>query len=122
MSIYIKNSGFTKTLIEKNNKKSKNEINWSGDYDGKMANINVAINDNNNKENLNMKLDNNDLMEILGIQPVTMSLEDRLTNDFFNQESEPIVINPILKKKKLNKLSKKRKNSNAKKSKKRAIK
>ena len=122
MSIYIKNSGFTKTLIEKNNKKSKNEIKWSGDYDGKMANINVAINDNNNKENLNMKLDNNDLMEILGIQPVTMSLEDRLTNDFFNQESEPIVINPILKKKKLNKLSKKRKNSNAKKSKKRAIK
>ena len=122
MSIYIKNSGFTKTLIEKNNKKSKNEINWSGDYDGKMANINIAINDNNNKENLNMKLDNNDLMEILGIQPVTMSLEDRLTNDFFNQESEPIVINPILKKKKLNKLSKKSKKSNVKKSKKRAIK
>ena len=118
MSIYIKNSGFTKTLIEKNNKKSKNELKWTGDYNGEIANISVAINDNNNIENLHMKLDNNDLMEILGIQPVNLTLEDRLTSDFFNQETQPL----ILKSKKMSKKSKKRKNSNAKKSKKRAIK
>jgi hypothetical protein len=47
-----------------------------------------------------------------------MTLEDRLTSDFFNQETQPL----ILKSKKMSKKSKKRKNSNAKKSKKRAIK
>jgi hypothetical protein len=125
MSIYIKHSGFTKTSIEQNNKKTKNEIKWTGDYDGKMANLHVAINDDGHKENLSMELDNNDLMQMLGIQPVNISLEDRLTNDFFlTQESEPLSV--IKKKRKIiNKKSKKGNKSkkiDAKKSKKRSVK
>jgi len=109
MSIYIKNSGFTKTSIEKNNKKSKNEIKWMGDYNGIIANIDVSINDDGHKEQVNMKLDNNDLMHLLGIQPVNMSLEDRLTNDFLNIDSvidekdQIMVLNPLIKRKKLSK-------------------
>ena len=73
MSIYIKNYGFTKTSIQKNNKKSNNEIKWTADYDGKMANLDVAINDgDHHKEELSMQLDNNDLMHLLGYQPVNM--------------------------------------------------
>ena len=50
MSSYIQNYGFTKTLIQDNNNNINNEIQWKGDYDGKIANIDVDINDNGNRE------------------------------------------------------------------------
>ena len=103
MSIYIKNSGFTKTSIEKNNKKKQNEIKWSGEYDGKMANLDIAINDDGHKENMIIELGNNDLKDLLGIQPINLSLEDRLTNDFLTNEYNPLNLNPLLKKKKISK-------------------
>jgi len=111
MSIYIKNYGFTKTSIQKNNKKSNNEIKWTADYDGKMANLDVAINDgDHHKEELSMQLDNNDLMHLLGYQPVNMSLEDRLTNDFMMKDDDLLEgesINKRLSKKKHSKKAKK---------------
>ena len=111
MSIYIKNYGFTKTSIQKNNKKSNNEIKWTADYDGKMANLDVAINDgDHHKEELSMQLDNNDLMHLLGYQPVNMSLEDRLTNDFMIKDDnllEGVSINKRISKKKHSKRVKK---------------
>jgi hypothetical protein len=123
MSIYIKNSGFTKTTIQQNKKKTENEINWTGNYDGKIANINVIINDDGNKEKINLELDNNDLMQMLGIQPINMKLEDRLTNDFFlSNNLDQVDLNPIIKKKIINKKSKKIKKKGIKKSKKRLIK
>ena len=123
MSIYIKNSGFTKTSIQQNKKKTENEINWTGNYDGKIANLNVIINDDGNKEKINLELDNNDLMQLLGIQPINMKLEDRLTNDFFlSNNLDQVDLNPIIKKKIINKKSKKSKKKGIKKSKKRLIK
>ena len=104
MSTYIQNYGFTKTFIKKNDRKIKNEIKWIGDYDGTIANIQVDINDNGNKEFMNMKLDNNDLKYLLGVQPVEMPLEQRLYNDFlYNNPKvyepkvyEPKVYKPII--------------------------
>jgi len=92
---YIENYGFTKTIIKNNNKKINNEINWIGDYDGKTANIQVDINDNGNKELVTLQLDNNDIIEILGLQPVDISLEKRLYNDFLSHKSANIM-NPIV--------------------------
>jgi len=94
MSVYVKNYGFTKTIIKDNKKKTKNEIKWIGDYDGKLANMNIAINNNGNKELVNMELDNNELMNLLGIQPVNISLEERLANDFY--KSKPMVLEGAL--------------------------
>jgi hypothetical protein len=53
-----------------------------------------------------MELDNNDLMNILGIQPVQIPLEQRLTNDFFVEPYRPITLEGALTKRKTRKHSK----------------
>ena len=84
MTTHIQNYGFTKTYIKDNKKRFNNEVKWIGDYDGDKANIQLDINDNGDKKIVTMQLDNNDIINILGIQPVQMSLENRLTNDLLN--------------------------------------
>ena len=83
----MQNYGFAKTIINKNNKKTKNEIMWNSDYNGNIANIEVNMNDNGNKETVKMKLDNNDILNILGINPIDIPLEQRLQTDFLVQEN-----------------------------------
>ena len=95
MSSYIQNYGFTKTLIQDNNNRynKHSEIKWIGDYDGRVANIDVDINDNGNEESVNMQLNNHDLRAIFGIQPVEIPLEKRLQNDFLsNNYYKPKII------------------------------
>ena len=82
MSTYIQNYGFTKTIIKDNKHRIKNEMKWIGDYDGNIANIELDINDNGSKKFVSMKLDNNDIRQLFGIQPVDMSLDKRIMNDF----------------------------------------
>ena len=95
MSTYIQNYGITKTYIKDKNRKIKNEIKWVGDYDGNKANINLDINDNGNREFVSMQLDKDQLINILGIQPVEMSLEKRLTNDFLKDPYNPITLEKV---------------------------
>jgi hypothetical protein len=83
----MQNYGFAKTIINKNNKKTKNEIMWNGDYNGNIANIEVNMNDNGNKEIIKMQLDNNDILNMLGVQPINMPLEQRLQTDFLDEPS-----------------------------------
>ena len=97
MSTHIQNYGFTKTYIKDNNNNLQNEVKWIGDYDGDKANIQLDINDNGNQQLVSIQLDNNDIMNLLGIQPVKMSLENRLTNDFLNT---PITLEGALIKRK----------------------
>ena len=87
MSSYIQNYGFTKTLIQDNQHNLHNEIQWQHDYDGIIANIDVDINNNGNREFVSMQLNNNDLRQIFGIQAVEVSLEKRLINDFLSHKS-----------------------------------
>lgn len=94
MSSYIQNYGFTKTLIQDNKHKINNEVKWKGDYDGKIANIDIDINDNGNREFISMNLTNNELRELLGIQPVEIPLEKRLKNDFIS--NNPIILDSVL--------------------------
>ena len=103
MSTYIQNYGITKTYIKDKNRKIKNEIKWVGDYDGNKANINLDINDNGNREFVSMQLDKEQLINILGIQPVEMSLEKRLTNDFLKDSYKPITLEGALTKRKTRK-------------------
>ena len=80
----MQNYGFAKTIINKNNKKTKNEIMWNGDYNGNIANIEVNMNDNGNREIIKMQLDNNDILNMLGVQPINIPLEQRLQTDFLD--------------------------------------
>jgi hypothetical protein len=111
MPTYIQNYGFTKTYIKDNNKKVKNELQWIGDYDGNNANVKLDINDNGIKKVVSMQLDNNDLMNILGIQPIQKPLEQRLTNDFLDESYTPITLEGVLTKRKTRKHSRRKHSS-----------
>lgn len=83
----IQNYGFTKTLIHNNKQNINSEIEWNGDYDGNIANINLGISDNGHTEFVSMQLTNKDLHHILGVQPVQLPLEKRLIKDFLTNKS-----------------------------------
>lgn len=101
MSSFIKNYGFSKTIIYDSNNfhnSLNNEIEWDGEYDGKLANINLDIKNNGNRELINIQLNNNDIRQIFGIQPINEPLENRLMNDFLS--NTPIALEGALIKKK----------------------
>jgi hypothetical protein len=130
MTAMIQNYGFTKTMIRDNNTSKTSDIKWLGNYNGETANIDVDINDNGEKKNIHMQLNNDEILKLLGIQPVEMSLENRLKNDFLNNETvvpSPMIELPLINKrvskskksKKSNKSNKSNKSKKSKKSKKR---
>ena len=82
LDTYIKNRGSTKTIIHDNNKNKVNVIEWDADYDGNEANISLDLNNNNKAEHYNIKLDNDDLANILNVNSVKMPIHKRLKNDF----------------------------------------
>ena len=100
MPSYVQNYGFTKTLFkDNNNNEFNNTVKWKGDYDGKLANIDVDINDNGNREFVNMKLNNDDIRNMFGFHPVDGSLEKRLANDFLSKSKyKPITLEGALTK------------------------
>ena len=110
MSSYIQNYGFTKTLFHDNRRNVlQNEIKWQGNYDGKIANIDVNVDNNGNTEFVSMQLDNHDLRQLLGIQPVEIPLEKRLINDFLSYKQPiPITLEGALIKRKSRRHRKKR--------------
>lgn len=85
MTSYIENYGFAKTYVNHNNKISNRSIQWEGNYDGKQALINMDLNNNGESKHVSMVLDKNDLMKMLELQPVQMSLDKRLNNDFLKK-------------------------------------
>ena len=107
MSSYIRNVGITKSFIQDNNKKSLKEIEWMGEYDGKEANIQLHINDNGKKEDKNLTLDKEDLMNLLNMKTVNIPLEERLFHDFL-EKPHPITSNKR-KTKRRSRFSKKKK-------------
>jgi hypothetical protein len=82
MTTYVENYGFSKTITNNNHNTNKNEVEWFGNYNGKVANINVKTNNNGNTDSFSAKLTNQDLIDMLKIQPVPMALDKRLINDF----------------------------------------
>jgi hypothetical protein len=79
---YIKNKGVMKTLIHANHHNKINEVKWNAKYDGENANIKIDLNDGKHKKHYNVKLDNDNLAELLNIPSVNTPLEKRLLRDF----------------------------------------
>ena len=96
----IQNFGFTKTIINDNNKKYNNELVWEGDYDGKRANIHVAMNENGEKAELKKQLSNSELSKLLGLSPIEIPLDERLINDFLTPTSSIVLEGALTNKKK----------------------
>ena len=82
LDTYIKNRGSAKTIIHDNNRNNVNVINWDADYDGNEANISLDLNNNNKAEHYDIKLDNDDLANILNVNSVKTPIHKRLKNDF----------------------------------------
>jgi hypothetical protein len=83
------NVGSTNTTIRNNDDVKNSSIKWSGNYDGKLANIHVDVNDNGRKENMDIKLTNDDLTQLLGYPAVEKQIDVRLFDDFLGNK-EPI--------------------------------
>lgn len=82
LNTYIKNRGITQTLINNNNQKQFNQINWDADYDGQKANISFTSDTDGNKNHFDIQLDNEDLANILNIPSVSTPIHKRLQMDF----------------------------------------
>lgn len=82
LNSYIKNRGITQTIIHNNNENHFNEIDWDADYDGNNANISVTSTTDGNKQHFDVKLDNEDLANLLSISSVDVPLHKRLKKDF----------------------------------------
>lgn len=80
---HFHNVGSTETIIKNNDKITNSSINWEGNYNGKIANIHVSVHNDGRNEDMDIKLDNNDLMHLLGQPVVEEPIDQRLMNDFF---------------------------------------
>jgi hypothetical protein len=88
LDTFIKNKGITKTIIHNNNKNYYNEVNWDADYDGEQANISLDIDENGKKEHVEMKMNNDELAELLNIPSENSMLDKRLYRDFLSKRSK----------------------------------
>jgi hypothetical protein len=85
LDTYLKNKGYTKTVVHNN---GVNKIKWAADYNGKIANISIDVDDNGTNEHYTTQLTNEDLDNILNIPSVNNPIDQRLLNDF-----TPLVLN-----------------------------
>ena len=92
LNTYIKNRWHSETLFHNNNKNKFNEIDWEADYDGKTANISVTSDIKGRKRHYDIKLDNDDLANILNVSSVQTPIHKRLEQDF----NEPVFRNDPL--------------------------
>ncbi len=89
LNTYVKNRGMSKTIIVDNNHNHINEINWDADYDGDIANISIDANSDGKSNHFDIKLDNNDLANLLNMQTVNMPIDERLKIDFNEPQYAP---------------------------------
>jgi len=88
LDTFIKNKGITKTIIHNNNKNIYNEVNWDADYDGKNANISLDIDQDGTKGHVELKMNNDELAELLNIPSESNMLDKRLYRDFLSKRPE----------------------------------
>jgi hypothetical protein len=91
LNTYIKNRGYTKTIIHDHNKNKVNELNWDADYDGDNANIILTSTTNGKKKKIGIQLDNNDLANLLNIPSINMPLHRRLKEDFIKEPTPKLL-------------------------------
>jgi hypothetical protein len=89
----IKNQGITQTIMYGNNGAHVNQLNWTADYDGNMANIMVNSNVDGKQNAMKLQLNNADLYEMLNRPTVNIPIDKRLLHDFHLKPK------PLLKKK-----------------------
>jgi len=95
-NVWLKNTGFTETVVNKNGHMDRSAANWGLQYDGKNAHIDFAISDKNKQKKIHIDLDRNDIMKLLEIPAEKIPLEKRLTDDFLRNNNTPFYTTPLL--------------------------
>jgi len=90
----LKNTGKTKTFISNNNNNYVNEIKWKADYDCETANLLIDLNDNGMREHLKVKMNNEELFDLLNTIPVNIPIDTRLKNDFLQHCNKTLIPTP----------------------------
>ena len=85
LNTFIKSKGISKTIIHNNNKNYSSEFDWDADYDGEKANISLNMDQNGKKEHMEIKMNSDELAEILNIPSDNLMLDKRLYNDFLSK-------------------------------------
>jgi len=86
----IYSTGFQQSITNDgiNSKPLINEIQWDADYKNNQGKMNVNINKNGKKNKYQVKLNKNDLENLLKMPSVNQSLDERLAHDFPILQSE----------------------------------
>ena len=109
MDMDIVNVGYTETILQNDENKYVNKVKWKGKYDGNQAGIDVNINDNGHKENIKLKLNNSQIIDILNYPTINKPIDQRLLDDYFSKFSIPKKYKNKSLKKKVNRKLKGRK-------------
>jgi hypothetical protein len=90
-AVFIKNTGFTKTFVEDGAKqRHTHELEWTMDYDGNDANIDVNTNIDGQKQHHATHLTKQDLENMLHIPAIDAPIHQRLERDFSLGLRKPI--------------------------------
>jgi len=83
--INIDNTGQTELIYKEGNKSPKKTVfKWDGNYDGNNANIHMNLDVDGKQTKSDIKLSNEDIMELLSQNTINKSLDQRLDDDFNN--------------------------------------
>lgn len=93
----IENYGYTNSIINKDNKQKTLSMEWIGNYDGNIADLTLKLNDNGSKKIIDLKLDNEDLINLLNIPSHPKPLEERI-RDHNEGFGCPVIVLPAPKK------------------------
>ena len=87
--MYIQNYGETTTLINdsKNNKKTRRQIKWVGNFKDDKLDLQVDVIKDNDKKVFKINMNKDQIEEILNKKPDSTSIAERLTNDFLINDS-----------------------------------
>ena len=67
---YLKSTGSATTFVDQDGERHMNKTNWDVDYDGKLADIQLDMTTDGEKDNINVVLDNKDLAKIFNVPSV----------------------------------------------------
>jgi hypothetical protein len=84
----MQNYGSTKTYMIRNGKKHLNKINWNLNYDGDHVLGKVYVNNDQDRKQYNVSLNNNDIAELFNMNAVNKPIDDRLQDDFFKSYAD----------------------------------
>lgn len=82
MQPYVKNIGYTKTIVNNNGKKHVNKMNWKVGYNGSKAVGEMNIGQDGWTKHYDINLNNKDISRLLNVPVENKLIEDRLLENY----------------------------------------